>query len=641
MRKFRRAAVALALTLAPAGAVRAADAPTLWRRTVQPLLDVQCVKCHGPIEHKGGLTLDSPENILRGGDDGAVVVPGDPDASRLFRYLAPDADQHMPPKKQLGDAERDAIRAWIAAWKPGLAPASDAAARPATFATPTEAIDSRIARGWEDAGVRPAAEVDDRTWCRRVFLDLAGRIPTHRETEEFLSDAAESRRARLVDRLLASDDYPVRMRELWDVFLMGRPKRESHEDRRRDNGWWAYLEAAFRANRGWDAIVRELLTARPADPEQRGASWFVYERRNDYQAIAEAVGPLVYGTRIDCAQCHDHPLAREVKQAHYWGLVAAFNRGKNVEGGTAIAESAIGGFANFTNLKKESQPAVIALLDGPVIDEIRPAPDTKEVDREELYRDPGASVRIPVFSRREAFARAATTGNPRLARAFVNRMWAVLLGRGFVHPADEMTARNAPSHPELLDDLARDFADHGHDIRRLLRGIVLSHAYALGPASGSAPPADLFAAALERPLTGEQIARSWSIAVGREKTDDRLRRAVSAAIPEVAPREYLATFQQAQFLTYSAEFAQLLASVTNPPASQSFSSALPPEAAGHAEADATAEATRWFRATLGRAPDRGETERLGAFLKEHADAEAGRRDLLWALLTSPEFLTTP
>lgn len=109
---------------------------------------------------------------------------------------------------------------------------------------------------------------------------------------------------------------------------------------------------------------------------------------DDAQAIAEAVGPVVYGTRIDCAQCHDHPLAREVKQAHYWGLVAAFNRSKNAEGGTDVGESAIGGFANFTNLMKESQPAVITLLDGRTIEEKRPSADAKEEELDELYRDP-------------------------------------------------------------------------------------------------------------------------------------------------------------------------------------------------------------------------------------------------------------
>ena len=70
--------------------------------------------------------------------------------------------------------------------------------------------------------------------------------------------------------------------------------------------------------------MRDLLTARPATPALQGAAWFLYERRNDHQAIAEAVAPVVYGTKIDCAQCHDHPLAREILQGHYWGLVAAY-----------------------------------------------------------------------------------------------------------------------------------------------------------------------------------------------------------------------------------------------------------------------------------------------------------------------------
>src|SRR2546422_715767 len=124
-----------------------------------------------------------------------------------------------------------------------------------------------------------------------------------------------------------------------------------------------------------------------------------------------------------------------------------------------------------TNLKKESQPAVIALLTGRTIEEVRPGGGQKEKDSDDNYVDSKAKARVPRFSRREAFADAATRDNPLLARAFVNRMWSVLLGRGIVHPADEINARNAPSHPELLDWLSRDFAAHQHDIRRLVRGI--------------------------------------------------------------------------------------------------------------------------------------------------------------------------
>ncbi len=623
-----RSPLTLLLCLATARAACGADAAALWVRKVQPIFDVQCVKCHGPIEQKSGLELDTPKAVLEGGDEGAVIIPGKPEKSRLYMYLAAGSDPHMPPKKQLTDAERESVREWIAAMAVTSAEPMKKQAEPRKFGSATEAIDTFIAEGWEQRGVKPASTVDERTWCRRVYLDLAGRIPAATELDQFLKSSSEARRDQLVDRLLASDDYAVRMRELWDVFLMGRVKRDNHEDRRRQNGWWTFLETAFRTNRPWNETVRDILVARPDKPESKGASWFLYERRNEHQAIAEAVAPVVYGTRIDCAQCHDHPLAREIKQAHYWGLVAAFNRSKNVEGGSTVGESAVGGFINFTNLKKESQPALVALLNGRTVEETRPAADQKDSDDGDKYLDSAAKPRVPKFSRREAFADAATRDNPLLARAFVNRMWAALLGRGIVQPADEMNARNVPSHPELLDWLARDFASHNHDVRRFVRGVVLSRAYGLGFA-GAAP--DAFAGALERPLTAEQIARSWRIAAGLAATDDSLRRSVIGALPDVLPRDYNATFQQAQFLANSPALAALL----NPSSSNTVAriAALP---------ESTAKVREAFLAVQGRLPDDVETAQASAFLNERSNKPAeGIRDLLWALMTSAEFLTAP
>jgi len=626
---MHRLAIPTVLVALLAGlAARGADAGTLWATRVRPLFDVQCLKCHGPIERKGGLELDTPEAVMKGGDDGPVVVPGKPAESRLFGNLAPGADPHMPPKKQLADSERETIRQWIEAL--ATVPARSAAKpRPARrFESVTRAVDVLVAEGWKQRGVKPAPAVDDRTWCRRVHLDLAGRIPTAAETDGFLRLPAKTRHAVLVDRLLASTEYPVRMRELWDVFLMGRTKREVHENRRRQNGWWDFLETSFRSNRPWDETVRGMLVARPARPEDRGASWFLYERRNEHQAIAEAVAPVVYGTRIDCAQCHDHPLARDIKQAHYWALVAAFNRGKNVEGGSAVGESASGGFINFTNLKKESQPAVVTLLDGRTVAEARPEAGAKETDADDLYVDPAAKARVPKISRRAAFAELATRGNPLLARAFANRAWAVFVGRGLVHPADEMNARKAPSHPELLDWLAADFAGHGHDVRRLVRGIVLSRVYASGR-SVAAPEA--FAGAVERPMTAEQIARSWRIAAGLAPDDDGLRRAVVGALPEVMAAEYNATFQQAQFLCNSPALAGLLGADAGGTVARLV--ALP---------DTASRVDRAFLAVYGRPPDAGEARQARAFLEARHDRVAeGARDLMWALMTSAEFLTTP
>jgi mono/diheme cytochrome c family protein len=606
-------------TLAP-GAF-CGDAAALWAGKVQPLFDVHCVKCHGPIEQKSGLELDTPEAALKGGDEGVVIVAGKPEESRLYQYLARESDPHMPPKKQLSEAEMRVVRDWIQAL--GAENEAGRKSMPAhEFASISEAIDFYIAEGWSSRGEKAAPALDDRTWCRRIYLDLAGRIPTVREVDEFM---AAPNRELLVDRLLATEDYAVHMRELWDVFLMGRPKRKEHEDRRKNKGWWDFLEGSFRENRAWNQTVRELLLARPEKAQDKGAYWFLYERRDEHQVIAEAVAPIVYGTRINCAQCHDHPLAREIRQAHYWGLVAAFNRSKNVRD-EGVAESAIGGYVNFTNLKKESQPAVVTLLNGKTVPETWPDGDKKEEDADDKYLDPKAKVRVPKFSRREAFADAATHENPLLARAFVNRMWAVLLGRGLVHPADEMNARNVPSHPELLDWLAKDFALHGYDIKRFVRGVVLSRVYGLG--HGGALP-ESFAGAIERPLTAEQLARSWAVAAGTSKSDDDLRRAAVAAIPDVLPKEYNATFQQAQFLENSPVLAAMVKQAT---ASERLSRI-------QSDPERVREV---FLMVLGRPANEDEIGVAVDFVKQRAaDPAGGMRDLLWALMTSAEFLTMP
>ena len=606
----------------------AESAADLWAQRIQPLFDLHCVKCHGPLEQKSGLGLDHLEAILHGGEEGPVVVPGDPHKSRLYQYLAAGSDPHMPPKKQLSDADQ----AWVARWITALptAASSPQAKRVATrsFTGPADAIDALIAEGWSSRQQTPAAPADPPSWCRRVYLDLAGRIPTAHEQAEFLAAPEASRRESLVDRLLAAPGYPVHMRELWDVFLMGRPKRDAHEDRRRQNGWWTFLETAFRENRPWNETVRAILVARPGSAEEKGASWFLYERRNEHQAIAEAVAPVIYGTRVDCAQCHDHPLTREIKQAHYWGLVAAFNRSKNVEGGSDVSESAVGGFINFTNLKKESQPALLQLLNGRVVEEERPKADQKETDSDALYVEPAAKARVPKKSRRAAFAEAASRDNPLLARAMVNRVWATFLGRGIVHPTDEMNGRNPPSHPELLDWLSKDFAAHGYDVRRLVRSIVLSRPYGL--AMGNTVP-EAFASALERPLAGEQLARSWEVALERSPDDDPLRRATIGALPDVLPRDYNATFQQAQFFANSPALSGLLKPVEGGAIRRLSSLANPAE-----------RAREVFRCAYGRIPDETESVAATAFLREHGGtSEAGIADLFWSLLTSAEFLSAP
>src|SRR5207248_666849 len=144
-----------------------------------------------------------------------------------------------------------------------------------------------------------------------VYLDLAGRIPTSAERENFLSSREPNRRDVLIETLLASPDYARHLRDVFDVVLLGRPKGRN-EAGRRDHGWFNYLEESFRANRPWNQMVREMILARGTNAPARGAAQFLYERRNNYQAMAEAVAPVAFGMQVGCAQCHNHPLSWEI-----------------------------------------------------------------------------------------------------------------------------------------------------------------------------------------------------------------------------------------------------------------------------------------------------------------------------------------
>ncbi|MEY4691218.1 MAG: hypothetical protein RIT19_1543 [Verrucomicrobiota bacterium] len=649
------------------------SAADFWADHVEPILKEHCLECHSPTRSKSRLDLSTFQNALRGGDRGAGFVPGRPDESSLYLLLKPGADPHMPPKKQLSDDQIALIRTGIEKLKapPAAAPSTEsgkpgpgaqaglakpAAAKvvkpiwvpPAGMAAP-EVIDGFLERGWKARKVRPAARADDATWLRRIHLDLVGRIPTAEEIDRFELLPLKTRRQTVVDGLLAHPEHPRHLREVFDVLWMGRPSAKA-EAQRRDHRWPEFLEASFRGNRPWDELVRDLIVARPSGPGQRGLVQFLYERQNNPQAMAEAVAPLVFGVQIGCAQCHDHMVAREIKQAHYWGMVAAFNRSKNVdsEAGPGLAESAIGGFVSFANLKKESQQARLVFFNGSRVDEPWPAEGAKEPDAPEKYRvappkdkQRPAVPAEPHFSRRQALAEAVTRGNPLLARAAVNRVWALLLGRGLVHPVDLMDSQHPPSHPELLDWLAKDFERSGYDLRRLIRNLVLTRAYQLDsrPAPGKPPADDAFARALEKPLSAEQLALSLELATGPWILPERastaikhpgvdaasLQRALVRDFPDVCAPEYNATLQQAMFLSNSPILEPLFRPYAGNLADRLTD--LPDERARVREA---------FRAILGRVPDREELQAGVGYLRSHPGS-GGASQFLWALVSGAEF----
>lgn len=349
--------------------------------------------------------------------------------------------------------------------------------------------------------------------------------------------------------------------------------------------------------------------------ESRGAAWYLYARKDKHQDIAEAVSKDIFGVRIDCAQCHDHPLAEEIKQKHYWGLVAFFNRSKNVDTpqGPRISESAIGGFSDFANLQGSSSPNELRFLDDRYIEETRPAKDVKEEDRDELYvAVDGTIPKVPKFSRREQLVEKVLADHPLLAKAMVNRMWGWMMGRGLVHPVDSLDSFHPASHPELLDWLSRDFAASGYDVRRLTKSLASTRTYQLESANPSNLDPKWFATALSKPLTAEMLQRSMLLVLDPVDASRwnaiENRVAFANLFPDVLTEESIANVAQGLLLTNGDAIADLV-SVKHSRFLQSVKAAT----------DNDAALSQLFLQILGRKPDAEEVAYCTHYISTRKD----------------------
>jgi hypothetical protein len=298
-----------------------------------------------------------------------------------------------------------------------------------------------------------------------------------------------------------------------------------------------------------------------------------------------------------------------------------------------VAESAIGGFANFATLAGQSFPAELTFFDAKV-PEMRPAPNTMEMDLPALYAPkpqnmPADEPAVPLFSRRAQFVEKVLKGNPLVARAAVNRFWELLVGRGFVHPVDKMDSTHPPSHPELLDWLAKDFEAHHYDVKRLVRAIVLSRPYQLEVRRKSTVKPELFASGFDKPLTAEQLYRSLMVATTGKLDSENgdLEHQLVQIFPEVFAEESVATLRQALFLTNNPTFQKL----TDPTPGTTAERLV-------AMADPAARVREAFHVAYAREPDAEELKAAVQYLSVRADrAPQATSQLWWAILSGAEF----
>jgi hypothetical protein len=523
-------------------------------------------------------------------------------------------------------------------------------------------IDALVKAATPDFDSLAAPVSSDAEFVRRIYLDLAGMIPTTQQTKAFLKDGSPTKREVLIDRLMGSPEHARRMQYVFDEMLM---ERRSGTDVPAAD-WQTWLRQSFRDNKPWDQLVTEILSADGADEKLRPAAKFYLDRKFDVDLVTRDIGRVFLGFDLECAQCHDHPNIDDYLQRHYYGLSAFLKRsylftdskskkkmlGEKAEGDVKFTSV-------FTSEEGQTDPRVMNL---PGIPDPKPG--------KELYiAKPASKVRgIPTYSRRMQFAKAMVTeDNVDFRINIVNRLWALMMGRGLVEPLDIRHSENAPSHPKVLNLVAAELLAHDYDIRWLLRELVLTKTYqrsSIGSpnAKQAANAADAFARGLLKPLSPEQLA--WSSVVATEFTTVTMN-AQEAALKKAEPEAAATKIQDAiwreetlhkslkseldvvvtrfagqggQKTSFEATADQALFLINGPNVEKWL------KAKGGALTDRlqkldspTELAEELYVAVLSRRPTGDETTNVSNYLQSVSDRPTAIREMTWALLSSAEF----
>lgn len=469
-------------SLASGSSVGAAEID--FAHDIGPILLKHCGKCHAGDKQQGGLSLNTREGLLAGGESGRAVTPGKSGSSALIeRLVTDDAATRMPPEgARVPAADVAKLRRWIDAglpWDDGLTllkTAYEPPLRPRRPALPPgdgHPID-RLVRAYSDARkLPPSPPADDATLLRRASLDLVGLLPESNDLQSFLNDPSPDKRAATIRRLLDDDvAYAEHWLSFWNDLLRNDYSGTGFitGGRKQITGW---LYRSLVENKPYDRMVRELIDATPeSEGFIQGIRW-----RGDVSAgqtteiqFSQSVSQSLLGINMKCASCHDS-FVDGWKLNDAYGLAAIFSQ----------------------------RPLAIHRCDKPTGATAAPRwlfPELGDIDPQAAQ--PARMKRLAELMTHPE--------NGRLSRTIVNRLWQRMTGRGIVHPVDAMDT--APWSADLLDYLAADLQDHGYDLKRTLTLIATSQTY-----QARTPPLDEqstvrpgeFRGPLARRLTAEQF----------------------------------------------------------------------------------------------------------------------------------------
>jgi Protein of unknown function (DUF1549)/Protein of unknown function (DUF1553) len=576
------------------------------------------------------------------------------------------AESRLPPAESSG-SRRPAMRQPL---RPFAILGSIALLAAPLYAQPVhQRIDELIGRGYSNYEKQAAPLAVDAEFLRRVTLDLSGTIPTADETRAFLADKSGDKRIKAIDKLLASPAYARRITWHFDTMLL---------ERRNGNKvarplWEEFLRSGFETNKPLDQLVRDILSADGVDAKARGPAKFYLDRDLEPNLVTRDIGRVFLGRNLQCAQCHDSPIVDDYKQEHYYGIQAFLNRSflfPNAQAPTAVIAEKAEGETSFTSVFDKAKAVKST---GPKMPGGKTIAEPKIEKGKEYKVAPAKDVRpIPNFSRREQLANSIVE-SPYFARNAANRLWALMMGRGIVHPLDLDHKDNPPSHPELLDLLAKEFVAHKHDIKWLVREIALSKTYQRSsaiPEQLTDVPADKYLVAVLKPLSPEQFAYALMQASGHTDAErlplatqtrpglrtpiDQLagfgiseyvaRKLADAALnaklapqlptfvrmfgsqPGVPEDNFLATLDQTLFFKHNA-------------AIRTYINVRPGGLIDRANklTDSNAIADELFLSVFSRSATTEEKGDIADVLKDAKDKNAALSEIIWAMVASAEF----
>ena len=601
---------------------------------VRSILAHNCYSCHNATKTKGGLRLDKKEFIFKGGENGPILVAGNPEKSDMIRRVKLPAghDDAMPTKgKRLSKEDIAMLEYWIqqgAPWPTGPEKSlyRVAALEPRMPALPkataglSQPIDLFVNDYFKKHKITWPRSVDDKTYLRRVYLDVTGLLPSPENISEFLKDTRPNKRELLVDKLLANNEgYAQHWLTFWNDALRNDYTGTGYITNGRF-GITKWLYCSLKTNKPYDKFVKELISpTKESEGFIRGIQWrgTINSSQSTEMQAAQNVSQVLLGLNLKCTSCHDSFISD-------WKLDDAY------------------AFANVFS----SKTLEIHRCD---------LPTGRMAGYGVLYNSLGKIKETSVTAERlvQLADILVQNKNGRLYRTLVNRVWAQLMGRGIVEPVDMMD--NEPWSQDLLDWLASDFTANGYDMKRLMRQILISKTYQT-PAVGLKEAQMLtatnfvFKGILKRRITAEQFADAVSQSFYPLYTDSAfVKKMLPADIKNDIPFARASLVKNDPFLTAlgrpnrenvstsrisQANLLQAL-ELTN---GNKFNVTLRKGAEIWAQKYSTGEALvkALYVKALGREPNPKELTLAVKYIGKKPSVE-GIQDLVWAVTLLPEF----